>query len=336
MALVVVLLAPALPSGSPPEEHTLAFDAPRVRIGRAASADLVLPDPSVSLQHASLRQKGADWTLVDEGSASGTFVASASGGRLRLGPQAPHPLRSGDRVRLGRIWLEVRTDPLRAADATPARAREVALRLVSRGLEAAGEPAGPCVVVGDGPQAGEVVPLPAAGPLAVGRGPDGGLSFGEAAKRRAAQLFVRGDRLLVRELGGEVEVGGQPLRGERALARGAEARVEGVSLRYDFPAADALDEIERAADEPLSLEEAPPPPSAPVAAPAAPSSEKVSPAVADEGERSFPRSEARPRAPLATTEADDDSGWSAGDAVVLLLGLGTLVAALLGWWALGR
>jgi hypothetical protein len=43
-------------------------------IGRAASSDIVLDHPSVSREHASLRQQAGGWQLDDNGSKNGSFV----------------------------------------------------------------------------------------------------------------------------------------------------------------------------------------------------------------------------------------------------------------------
>src|SRR5262249_30971418 len=79
MALTVVVLAGAdLGSG---DELSLSLDAPRLVIGRGEGCEIRLPDPSVSHRHASIRQRGADYVLMDEGSDNGTFL-----GRTRLSP----------------------------------------------------------------------------------------------------------------------------------------------------------------------------------------------------------------------------------------------------------
>src|SRR5437667_9890609 len=80
----------------------ITFDAPRIVIGRGDGCEVRLPDPSVSHRHASIRQRGSDYVVVDEGSTNGTFV-----GPVRLSPQAPRVVRSGELVRIGRIWLEL-------------------------------------------------------------------------------------------------------------------------------------------------------------------------------------------------------------------------------------
>jgi pSer/pThr/pTyr-binding forkhead associated (FHA) protein len=95
-----------LRSGEVDPEPELPFDAARVVIGRAPGCDLQLPDPSVSQRHATIRQRGSDYVVVDEGSENGTFA-----GKARLPRHAPHKLEHGDLLRFGRVWVEVRLGP---------------------------------------------------------------------------------------------------------------------------------------------------------------------------------------------------------------------------------
>src|SRR5580700_9850795 len=89
------------------ETVRLTFDGTqRVVIGRGAGSDVRLPDPSVSHRHATLQAQGADFVVVDEGSTNGTFV-----GDVRVAPRTSRLVRSGDRVRVGRLWLELRLEP---------------------------------------------------------------------------------------------------------------------------------------------------------------------------------------------------------------------------------
>lgn len=72
------------------------LEAQSVRIGRDPTADLVLDDPLLSKLHARLELKDSRWTLLDEGSRNGTFVA---------GKRAPEKkavqLKAGDDITLG-------------------------------------------------------------------------------------------------------------------------------------------------------------------------------------------------------------------------------------------
>src|SRR5258706_6781797 len=97
MALAIVV-----PSAEGKTAPRITFDAPGIVSGRGDGCEVRLPDPSVSHRHASIRQRGAEYIVMDEGSTNGTFA-----GPVKLSPQAPRVIRSGDLLRLGRVWLEV-------------------------------------------------------------------------------------------------------------------------------------------------------------------------------------------------------------------------------------
>lgn len=63
-------------------------------IGRGQENDIMLADPSVSRQHARLRETNGHFTLYDLGSSSGTIL---NGKRLR----APQVLQTGDVITMG-------------------------------------------------------------------------------------------------------------------------------------------------------------------------------------------------------------------------------------------
>src|ERR1700742_1287465 len=109
-------------SGDLKSQATITFDAPRIVIGRGEGCEVRLPDPSVSHRHASLRQRGGEYVLVDEGSTNGTLL-----GAVRLPPQTPRAVRSGELFRVGRVWLEVRMEPAIVKGSTAAAAKELAL-----------------------------------------------------------------------------------------------------------------------------------------------------------------------------------------------------------------
>src|SRR5262245_34915018 len=110
-------------------EPSLTFDAPRVVIGRGASCDVRLPDPSVSQRHAVVSAQGAEYQIIDEASTNGTFV-----GGVRLSPKAPRALRSGDMVRVGRVWVEVRVDQTAPTPDLALATRDLALALVQNAM----------------------------------------------------------------------------------------------------------------------------------------------------------------------------------------------------------
>ena len=88
MPVTVLVLSAAPTGGTPgrpaPEGPSLTFDGERVVIGRGAGSDVPLPDPSVSVRHATIRATGTEYAIVDEGSTNGTWV-----GGVRLLPQTP-------------------------------------------------------------------------------------------------------------------------------------------------------------------------------------------------------------------------------------------------------
>src|SRR5205085_11849772 len=89
------------------------FSAPDVTIGRGAENDVVLYDPGVSRTHARIKLQGADYFLLDHGSANGTEL----NGAVIAGAQR---LRDGDRIRLGPILFrfDARAAPIAAGDST--------------------------------------------------------------------------------------------------------------------------------------------------------------------------------------------------------------------------
>ncbi len=85
------------------------FSAPRdsVRIGRAASNDLVLTDAVVSSEHATIALAGGRYVLTDLRSTNGTAILRR-GDRLRLEAHAAAALEPGDMVELGQGASAVR------------------------------------------------------------------------------------------------------------------------------------------------------------------------------------------------------------------------------------
>lgn len=130
MAVTIVVLSGSR-EGLP--ELSLMLDSPRIVIGRGEGCEVRLPDASVTARHASLRQRGGEYVILDEGSTNGTFL-----GPVRLPPQTPRVVRTGERVRIGRVWLELRIEPAIVKGNPVIAARELALALVSRGLESQG------------------------------------------------------------------------------------------------------------------------------------------------------------------------------------------------------
>jgi ABC-type multidrug transport system ATPase subunit len=87
---------------------TLRFPlrAERIRIGRSAGSDVVLPDPQVASLHCELIRNGASWRVVDAESGRPTVV----NGR----PVSSAPLDAGDDLRVGPYRLRLDGDALQA------------------------------------------------------------------------------------------------------------------------------------------------------------------------------------------------------------------------------
>ncbi|MDP9064265.1 MAG: type VI secretion system-associated FHA domain protein TagH, partial [Pseudomonadota bacterium] len=68
-------------------------------IGRAADNHWILPDPEryLSGKHARIDYEDGEYRLTDT-SSNGTFI---NGGKAPLGRNQQHPIKDGDRVRLG-------------------------------------------------------------------------------------------------------------------------------------------------------------------------------------------------------------------------------------------
>ena len=98
---MVFSAVPVLVVTSEGELHgrTLAFG--ELTIGRAPGSDLRLDDPYVSRRHAVVSRTGDELVIEDAGSRAGVVVND-------FPTSGPTVLREGDRVRLGRVDLELR------------------------------------------------------------------------------------------------------------------------------------------------------------------------------------------------------------------------------------
>ncbi len=324
MALTVVVR-----SGGLDVAPRITFDAPRIVIGRGEGCEVRLPDQSVSHRHASIRQRGSEWVVLDEGSTNGTFV-----GATRLSPAVPRTVRSGDMVRLGRVWLCLEIEAAMPTSGAPDATKEIALALVASALAAQGEDVAAKVTVTDGPDAGrELYVTEFDRRYVAGRGGDVDLTLDdEDASRRHLEIFRRGEHLWVRDLGSKngTKLGGAPLRAsvETIWGQGESLEVGADRLSYEDPVAAALDELEAAADERLREGELLEPPDGQVAPPAA-----APPAAAEgEGAPGAAPVVARPKGRAAAARG----GWRAADVAVAVLALLVLVSSLIAmWWLFG-
>jgi pSer/pThr/pTyr-binding forkhead associated (FHA) protein len=239
----------------------LSFDAPRVVIGRAAGCELQLPDPSVSNRHASLRQRGSDYVIVDEGSENGTFASAT-----RLTRQAPHVVANGDLLRFGRVWVEVRLGG--AAASEPGASRELSRQLVEHALEQEQLPWGMSVQI-----EGTENRLPLVRPrhaYLIGSHAAADLQLDDDLPARCLELRRQGDQLWVTLIDGQIEA----FLDERTLKleerclwpRGTRLLLGETSLLLADPTAEVLERVEKEATERLAEDVSVDPPAGKVAA----------------------------------------------------------------------
>jgi pSer/pThr/pTyr-binding forkhead associated (FHA) protein len=325
MALTVVVRSSG--AEAPPE---ISFDAPRVVIGRGDGCDVRLPDASVSHRHASIRQRGTEYILLDEGSTNGTFV-----GPVRLSAQAPRLLRSGELVRLGRIWIEVRIEHKPATQNPALATAQIALGLVQVALADQGESAWARLRVTEGPDQGREASLTHSDvPHAIGRGNDVALKLEDAdASRRHVEVFRRGTELFVRDLGSKngSRLGDRPLEPNKPVLwpESQPLWIGKDRITFEDPAREALAELERAADERMRDDDSVDPP------PGKSEPDEPSPSPPPDPE---PRAQAAAEraAPIAQVPRVSDrpatSGkrWSGTDVLVALLAIVVMALSLLG------
>lgn len=152
MPVTIVVRTPE--GGGPAAAPALTFDGDRIVIGRSSGSDVRLPDPTVSLRHASIRAQGAEYAIVDEGSANGTTV-----GGIKLAPHTPRLVRTGDLVRVGRVWLELKVGQMPVTPDLGLATRDLALALVRGAMDAVGDDTCATVRVAEGPDMGTVLRL---------------------------------------------------------------------------------------------------------------------------------------------------------------------------------
>lgn len=291
----------------------LTFDAHRVVIGRGASSDVRLPDASVSQRHATIQAKGPDYAVLDEGSTNGSWV-----GGVKLSPRSPRTLRTGDLLRVGRVWLEIAIDHSPATADLPAATRDLALRLVARAMLTLGDDTVPKVRVVEGPDTGAVLLLSEEGRVyRLGRGEACDLPLAdEDASREHAQIVRRASTVLVRDLGSKngTTLGDQhvPFGRDATWRPAVMMRIGAHVFALEEPVAAALVDLEAQPDEPMSAEEqsAPPPSKA--------SGKAVDPAPPSE-RNAAPIAQVNRDAPTSPSARNKKSFFSSTDFIVIVL-----------------
>jgi len=84
-------------------ERIFPLEGEEIHIGRGTDNHIVLPDASVSRQHALLRRGASGWTLLDLGSTNGVRVNQA--------PVRSQLLLAGDRIQVGAFELTLEALP---------------------------------------------------------------------------------------------------------------------------------------------------------------------------------------------------------------------------------
>src|SRR5690606_16025597 len=115
-------------------------------------------------------------------------------GTVRLSPQASRILKSGDKLRMGRVWLEVRMEHAPPSPKPNLATKEIALGLVASALKAQGQDAQLLVRVIRGPDRGLELELESFDKqYVIGRGLGAELQVSDAdASRRHVRLERRG------------------------------------------------------------------------------------------------------------------------------------------------
>ena len=131
MAVRLVVRAPV--AGEAGAGPAWEFEQTRVLIGRGASADVRLPHPAVSEQHAVIRLEGSTYVVVDDGSTNGTRVNG-----VRLAAGRAKALRSGDVLDVAGFSLTFQAGIATSAPTSSEQTAALARRLVREVLDPQG------------------------------------------------------------------------------------------------------------------------------------------------------------------------------------------------------
>ena len=99
--------AALLVKGGPGDGNTIMLSLGITVIGRTQPNDIVVDDPGVSRQHASIRGDASGYSITDLSSRNGTFVNDE-----RLSAE-PRQLRNWDKIELGGLdvhWVFMETE----------------------------------------------------------------------------------------------------------------------------------------------------------------------------------------------------------------------------------
>jgi NADPH-dependent 2,4-dienoyl-CoA reductase/sulfur reductase-like enzyme/pSer/pThr/pTyr-binding forkhead associated (FHA) protein len=187
--------------------RSLPISLPVTNLGQSPECQIPLTDPSLSAFHAQLVRHDAGLYLRDLGSSSGTWV----NGQCQFGP---HPLRDGDRIRVGQLEFLFRSTALPRVSLP-----EVAHRSL----------AGPRLEVRSGGALGLSFAL-GPQPMLLGSSPECSIRFSDpSVSARHAELRSAGTTHVLSDLG---SYGGSYVRGGRLTPQQPFALSEGDWLRF--------------------------------------------------------------------------------------------------------
>lgn len=245
------------------EELAFPFDQARIVLGRAPSADVRIPSPTVSEAHASVQMRGSDWLLMDLGSRNGT---KHNGQRLH--PERTRKLQDGDLVELGNYVLSFHTGVVMTEPMSAERTAELARRLWREAQSARGvQLDAPNLRVVNGPRAGvrlEIPPAPSR--LHIGAHDGCQLQLPEPVLARETLEVVHDvEGVLIRSMSGDsvIQLSGYRYKARRLRDRD-ELQVGTTRLMFEEPAQVEIDSLKGTPDQPLSAR----PPEKPAAKPA--------------------------------------------------------------------
>lgn len=303
----------------------------RIVLGRAGSADVMLPDASVSTRHASIEADGVRYVITDHGSLNGTWVNGQ-----RIVSERKKPLRDGDRIDVGLFTLRFVANV--SVNDVPSRERTAAIaRRLLRAARATEPSTARRLTITNGPDGGRAHELPPApARLVIGRAETADVSLADGdASREHAELVIDADGVTVRDLASKNGIFvGEKKVSERRLVDRDEIRIGATVLSFEDasePSLRALESLpEVAAPAPSLLlpavEPDPPPATEPPPAPLVPA-ELVSIAPSEAGTLPAGTEEppaSEPRASLGAVE------WMVYALALLVFGLSA--AGL--WWLL--
>ena len=238
------------------EELAFPFEQARIVLGRAASADVRIPSPTVSESHASVQLRGSDWVLMDLGSRNGT---KHNGQRVL--PERTRKLQDGDLLELGNYVLSFHSGVVMTEPMSAERTAELARRLWREAQSARGvQLDGPQLRVINGARAGERLEIPPApSRLHIGNHESCQLTLPDTVLSRDTIEVVHDlEGVMIRTVSGDplIQLSGYRYKARR-LRDKDELRLRTTRLIFEEPAQNEIDALKNAPDLPLPASQAP-------------------------------------------------------------------------------